>query len=91
MKDLPEHAKGTKSTDQNDKVETKSISRKHVIERSRSGIVILLSIYLYRIGLISLMGGKWTSYRRMSEETVDEAIKLLQGKNSKNNRLTYYR
>jgi len=25
------------------------------------------------------MGGKWTTYRRMSEETVDEAVKLLKG------------
>ncbi len=31
------------------------------------------------LGLISIMGGKWTTYRRMSEETVDEAVKLLKG------------
>ena len=33
------------------------LSRGHVIEVSDSG-------------LVSLMGGKWTSYRRMGEETV---------------------
>lgn len=37
---------------------TANLSRNHVIEESKSG-------------LISLMGGKWTSFRRMGEETVD--------------------
>jgi glycerol-3-phosphate dehydrogenase len=39
--------------------ETKKISRSHVIEISKSG-------------LISLMGGKWTTYRRMGQEVVDK-------------------
>jgi glycerol-3-phosphate dehydrogenase len=26
-------------------------------------------------GLVSIIGGKWTSYRRMAEETIDSAIK----------------
>lgn len=38
--------------------DTKSISRKHVIERSASG-------------LFSLMGGKWTTYRKMAEDLMD--------------------
>ena len=38
--------------------DTKSISRKHVIEEQESG-------------LISLMGGKWTIYRKMGADVVD--------------------
>jgi glycerol-3-phosphate dehydrogenase len=37
---------------------SKEIARTHVIEKSESG-------------LFSLMGGKWTTYRVMAEETVD--------------------
>jgi len=48
-----------------EKIATKGISRKHVIEISPSG-------------LISLMGGKWTIYRRMGEDTVDEILKYLE-------------
>ena len=28
------------------------------------------------------MGGKWTAYRRMGEDTVEEIIKLLKGNNN---------
>lgn len=45
-----------------DLTDTKQVSRKHVIERSKSG-------------LISLMGGKWTIYRQMGEDVVDLVIK----------------
>jgi glycerol-3-phosphate dehydrogenase len=38
--------------DQSGVIDTKSVSRRHVIEQSKSG-------------LISLMGGKWTIYRQM--------------------------
>jgi glycerol-3-phosphate dehydrogenase len=31
-------------------------------------------------GLISVMGGKWTIYRRMAEDAVDLAFKQLQAK-----------
>lgn len=41
--------------------QTASLARNHVIEESESG-------------LISLMGGKWTSFRKMGEETVDKII-----------------
>lgn len=41
---------------------TKEVSRRHKISLSRSG-------------LLSIIGGKWTSYRRMAEETVDRAIR----------------
>lgn len=41
--------------------ETASISREHVIDVSPSG-------------LISIAGGKWTTYRKMAEEVVDKAI-----------------
>jgi glycerol-3-phosphate dehydrogenase len=41
---------------------TKEVSRRHKITLSRSG-------------LISVIGGKWTTYRCMAEETIDRAIK----------------
>ncbi len=41
---------------------TKEVSRRH-------------KITLYPSGLLSIIGGKWTSYRRMAEETIDKAIK----------------
>jgi glycerol-3-phosphate dehydrogenase len=40
---------------------TASISRNHVIEKTDSG-------------LVSLMGGKWTSFRKMGEETVNTIL-----------------
>ena len=42
---------------------TESLVRNHLITTSKSG-------------LITIAGGKWTTYRQMAEETVDEAIKL---------------
>mmetsp|Transcript_14998 Transcript_14998/g.10884 ORF Transcript_14998/g.10884 Transcript_14998/m.10884 type:complete len:148 (+) Transcript_14998:496-939(+) len=45
------------------KESTASFVRNHVIEVSDSG-------------LVSLMGGKWTSFRKMGEETVNKVIKL---------------
>ncbi|MGA1978347.1 MAG: FAD-dependent oxidoreductase [Bacteroidales bacterium] len=41
---------------------TKEVSRRHKITLSGSG-------------LLSIIGGKWTSYRRMAEETLDRGIK----------------
>jgi glycerol-3-phosphate dehydrogenase len=41
---------------------TKEVSRRHKITLSSSG-------------LLSIVGGKWTSYRRMAEETIDKAIR----------------
>lgn len=41
---------------------TKEISRSHKIIISRSG-------------LVTIIGGKWTTYRRMAEDTLDAAIK----------------
>ena len=41
---------------------TKEVSRRHKITLSGSG-------------LLSIVGGKWTSYRRMAEETIDKGIK----------------
>jgi glycerol-3-phosphate dehydrogenase len=41
---------------------TREVSRRHKITLSRSG-------------LLSITGGKWTSYRRMAEETINRAIK----------------
>jgi glycerol-3-phosphate dehydrogenase len=47
----------------NDKaVNSKSIARTHVIERSKSG-------------LYSLLGGKWTTFRKMGEDLVNEISK----------------
>ncbi|GMH71388.1 hypothetical protein TrRE_jg2790 [Triparma retinervis] len=45
------------------KKDTKSISRTHVIEVSKSN-------------MITIAGGKWTTYRRMAEEVVDEVLKV---------------
>jgi glycerol-3-phosphate dehydrogenase len=41
---------------------TKEVSRRHKITLSSSG-------------LLSIIGGKWTSYRRMAEETINRGIK----------------
>lgn len=43
-------------------LDTKSISRSHGISISQSG-------------LISITGGKWTTYRKMAEDTIDKALK----------------
>jgi glycerol-3-phosphate dehydrogenase len=48
--------------DKNDTNSTKEISRDHKLIVSDSG-------------LITITGGKWTTYRKMSEETVDQAIR----------------
>ncbi|NNG27670.1 MAG: FAD-dependent oxidoreductase, partial [Ignavibacteriaceae bacterium] len=44
---------------------TASISREHTILISRSG-------------LITVAGGKWTTYRKMAEDTIDQAIEVAQ-------------
>ena len=44
---------------------TESLVRNHLITTSTSG-------------LLTIAGGKWTTYRQMAEETVDEALKLYQ-------------
>jgi glycerol-3-phosphate dehydrogenase len=44
--------------------DTKSLSRNHVIVPNMES------------GLISILGGKWTTYRRMAEEAVDAAVNL---------------
>jgi glycerol-3-phosphate dehydrogenase len=49
---------------------TKEVSRRHKITISPSG-------------LISIIGGKWTSYRRMAEETIDRAIRAEMLENRK--------
>lgn len=52
-----------------DAKDTKSIARNHVISISNQG-------------LITITGGKYTTYRAMAKETVDKAIK---GKNKNKN------
>lgn len=49
--------------DKNDTNSTKEISRDHKLIVSDSG-------------LVTITGGKWTTYRKMSEETVDTVIKI---------------
>ncbi|KAK6044671.1 FAD dependent oxidoreductase [Cooperia oncophora] len=44
------------------KKDTKSIARNHIIEVSDSG-------------LVTIAGGKWTTYRHMAEETIDACVK----------------
>lgn len=46
-----------------DESNTSKLARDHVIEVTESG-------------LISVMGGKWTTYRRMAKDAVDRAIEL---------------
>ena len=46
-----------------DSEKTKEISRSHKILHSESG-------------LITITGGKWTTYRRMAQDTIDKAIEL---------------
>ena len=55
---------------ENEKFDTKKVSRKHVIEVSESG-------------LISVMGGKWTIYRKMGEDTVDTIFREFKGLESR--------
>ena len=44
------------------KPDTQSLARNHIVHSSKSN-------------LITIAGGKWTTYRAMAEETIDEAIK----------------
>lgn len=44
---------------------------------STEGLVRSHMIYVSPSGLLTIAGGKWTTYRRMAEETVDEAVKLF--------------
>ncbi len=46
-----------------DDSDTASISRDHVVRISKSG-------------LITVTGGKWTTYRKMGEDTIDEAARV---------------
>jgi len=50
------------AADPDNPASTKEVSRRHKITLSPSG-------------LLSIIGGKWTSYRRMAEDTIDRAIK----------------
>ena len=34
-------------------------------------------IYVSDSGLLTIAGGKWTTYRAMAQETVDEAVKVF--------------
>lgn len=52
------------------KSSTKEVSRRHRITLSPSG-------------LLSIIGGKWTTYRCMAEETIDRAVKAGMLKNQK--------
>jgi glycerol-3-phosphate dehydrogenase len=47
--------------------DTKHLARDHEVERDGAS------------GLICIMGGKWTTYRAMAEDTLDEAQKYLGG------------
>jgi len=48
-----------------DEENTAAISREHTVQISRSG-------------LVTVTGGKWTTYRKMAEDTVDHAATLAQ-------------
>jgi len=48
-----------------DKENTAAISRDHILQISRSG-------------LVTITGGKWTTYRKMAEDTIDQAAVLAQ-------------
>jgi glycerol-3-phosphate dehydrogenase len=53
---------------QDDSSKTKEISRSHKLIVSKSG-------------LITITGGKWTTYRKMGEDTIDKAIEVGKLKN----------
>ncbi|KAJ6620300.1 FAD dependent oxidoreductase-domain-containing protein [Mycena sp. CBHHK59/15] len=44
---------------------------------STEGLVRNHMIYVSDSGLLTIAGGKWTTYRSMAEETVDEAVKTF--------------
>ena len=46
------------------KPDAKSLARNHIVEVSESG-------------LVTIAGGKWTTYRQMAEETVDATLKSM--------------
>ena len=46
------------------KPNTQSLARNHIVHVSPSGVV-------------TIAGGKWTTYRAMAYETIDEAVKTL--------------
>ncbi len=48
-----------------DEENTAAISREHTVFISRSG-------------LVTIAGGKWTTYRKMAEDTIDQAIEVAQ-------------
>jgi glycerol-3-phosphate dehydrogenase len=50
------------AADRGNPASTKEVSRRHKITLSDSG-------------LLTIIGGKWTTYRRMAEETIDRAIR----------------
>ena len=58
---------------------TKEVSRRHKITLSSSG-------------LLSIIGGKWTSYRRMAEDTIDRAIKagIIEKKKCLTKKFSFY-
>ena len=66
------------ASDPDNPLSTKEVSRRHKITLSSSG-------------LLSIIGGKWTSYRRMAEETINRGIRagILENRkcNTKNYRL----
>jgi len=47
--------------------DTKNLARDHIVEMDSA------------TGLLSIMGGKWTTYRAMAEDTLDEVQKYLEG------------
>ena len=59
---------------------TKEVSRRHKITLSESK-------------LLSIIGGKWTSYRRMAEETIDKGIKagILESRKCQTRDFSLYR
>jgi glycerol-3-phosphate dehydrogenase len=44
------------------KPDTQSLARNHIVHVSKNG-------------LVTIAGGKWTTYRAMAYETIDEAVK----------------
>jgi glycerol-3-phosphate dehydrogenase len=46
------------------KTDTQSLARNHIVHVSKAG-------------LVTIAGGKWTTYRAMAAETIDAAIKSM--------------
>ena len=46
----------------------------YLVQSYKDGLLSIYGICVIPIGVVSLMGGKWTSYRKMCEDAVDTVV-----------------